>query len=118
MGYESKLYVVDKHKFNDSYIWGEVIAMYDLCKVPDVSCKMRKYPATDCFIYADDGNTEITEDRYGDTMKEIPVADAIRIIENAIERDPHYRRYNPCLQLLKGFDLDDWGNLVVLHFGH
>ena len=91
MGYESKLYVVDKHHWkwsNES--WGEVVASFDLCKVYNLDFK--KYPLTDCYIYADDGNTEIRED--------------------------YYRRYQPCLSLLKGFNPNDWEDLVVLHYGH
>jgi len=117
MGYESKLYVVDKHhwKWSDES-WGEVIASFDLCKVPGLN--FSKYPATDCYIYADDGNTEIREDRYGDRLKEIPVEDAIDMIEKEIETNKDYRRYQPCLNLLKGFDLNRWEDLVVLHYGY
>ena len=117
MGYESKLYVVDKHdwKFANKK-WGEVIAMFDLCSVPRLN--FSSYPATDCYIIADDGNTEITEDRYGDPLKEVPIQDAINMIEKAIETEDYYRRYKPCLDMLKGFNPDNWGNLVVLHYGH
>lgn len=118
MSYESKIYVVDKSTSLYGEPWGNVVAMFDLSAVPRISDKMRKYPKTDCFIIADNGNTEITKDRCGETMTEIPVLDAIKIIEDAIDAEPYYRRYNPCRQLLKGFDLDDWNNLVVLHFGH
>ena len=112
MGYESKLYVVDKHDWKwSNEKWGEVIASYDLCRVP---INFSQYPATDCYIIADDGNTKITEDKYGDPLKEIPVKDMIDMIEN----DKDYRRYQPCLNLLEGFDLNRWENLVVLHYGH
>ena len=118
MGYESRLYVVNKTNGDiGSRCWAEVIAMINLCKVYDVSDKMRKYPETDCFIYADDGNTEIVEDRYDDVMKEIPIDDAIKIIEEASMND-NYRRYAPCLALLKSFDKSQWENLVVLHYGY
>lgn len=117
MGYESKLYVVDKHHWKwSNEPWGEVIAMFDLCKVPGLN--FSKYPATDCYIYADDGNTKIREDNYGDLLKEIPVKDAIDMIEKEIKADKDYRRYQPCLNLLKGFDLNRWEDLVVLHYGH
>lgn len=119
MGYESRLYVVDKcDKFSfEDRCCGEVIAMFNLCKVYSVSDKMRQYPETDCYIYADDGNTHIIEDRYGDIMREIPIEDAIKIIEEASEND-YYRRYAPCLALLKSFDKSQWKNLVVLHYGY
>lgn len=118
MSYESKLYVVDKRTFAYGEPWGNVISMFDLRAVPRISDKMRKYPKTDCFIISDDGCTEVTKDRCDEVMTEIPIPDAIKIIENAVDEEPYYRRYNPCLHLLKGFDLDDWNNLVVLHFGY
>ncbi len=49
MGYESRLYVVDKL---DDY--GEVITVFNLYKVPSVANKMRKYPATNLHIYSGD----------------------------------------------------------------
>lgn len=126
MGYESKLYVVEKstmcelvsEDFPAPMYWGEVIAVFDLCKLPDsVSRKLRNYPNTDCYIYAGDGNTRITEDCYGDPLSEIPVPDAIRILKEGASHD-NYRRYAPCIQLLEGFDLEQWRGLVVLHYGH
>lgn len=123
MGYESRLYVVNKHDL--SYIVngvsrkdGETIAVFNLCKVPAVSDRMLKYPATDCYIFADDGDTEITEDKYGKPLREIPVQDAIQILEDAQHIEDYYRRYEPCIQLLRGFALSDWQNLVVLHYGY
>lgn len=119
MGYKSRLYVVNKReKFSfENRSCGEVIAMFNLCKVPYVSNKMRQYPETDCFIYSDDGNTDIVEDRYDDVMKEIPIDDAIKIIEEA-SVDDNYRRYTSCLALLKSFNKNQWNNLVVLHYGY
>lgn len=116
MGYESKLYVVDKHDWKGcDGKWGEVIASFDLCCVP---INFAHYPVTDCYIFSDDGNTKITEDKYGSPLKEVPVKDMIDMIEKEIEADKDYRRYQPCLNLLKGFDLSRWENLVVLHYGH
>ena len=118
MGYESKLYVVDKSDFLDGdYVWGEVIASFDLYKTYPVSDKMREYPNTNCYIYADDGNTRILEDCYGESLKEIPIDDAIKILESAASLN-NYRRYSPCIALLKGFEKNQWKNLVVLHYGH
>lgn len=123
MGYESRIYVVNKtgsasEVNGKQMIWCEKIAMFNLCKVPIVSGQMRKYGATDGYIYADDGNAKITEDEYGEPLKEIPIQDAIRILEYAQSTEDYYRRYNPCIQLLKSFNTADWQNLVVLHYGY
>lgn len=113
MGYESRLYVVDKHCEN----YGEVIAMFNLCAIPSVSTKMMHYPKTNLYIYAEDGGTKIIKDCYGKPLTEIPIKDAISIIEEAAA-DSSYRRFEPCLNMLKGFELNRWHNLVVLHYGY
>lgn len=120
MGYETKLYVVDKsdHIEQNGLRWGDTIAVFDLCKSYPVSDKMRHYPPADCYVYADDGNTMITEDCYGEPLREIPLKDTIQIIQEATEQDGYYRRYAPLLGLLKGFKEEDWDKLVVLHYGY
>lgn len=128
MGYESLLYVVEKS--SKKYLIGEtinnkemhyasLIASFDLSKCYLVSDKMRKYPETDSYIYADDGNTKIIEDRYGEPLKEIPLANAIEIIYNA-EIVEEYRRYAPCLALLESLQKHKkkWDEIVVLHYGY
>lgn len=120
MGYESRLYVVQKTtsmSYNSSLRWAEKIAVFDLCKVPAVSCKMRAYKATDAFVYADDGNTEITMDDCGEPLKEIPVSDAIVILEAAAERE-NYWRYRPCIAFLKAVQEEKQEDVVVLHYGY
>lgn len=122
MGYESRLYVVEKSRSKytvkgKELLWAEKIAMFDLCKVYAVSDKMCKAKDTDCFIYADDGDTEIVDDCYGDALTEMTIKEAVQILEEAAAKDD-YRRYAPCIALLKGFDESQWRNLAVLHYGH
>lgn len=138
MGYETKLFIVEKgNRFFTNWKTGEkekfigeiingkemfyadLIATFNLCKCYSVSDVMRKYPATDSYIYMDDGNTELIEDRYGEPLKEIPLADAVEILEEAARED-EYRRYAPCLALLEALynNKDKWGEIVVLHYGY
>jgi hypothetical protein len=120
MGYESRLYVVNKtttKNFEGTHFYAEKIATFDLSKIGEYEI-FHKYPATDCYIYADDGNTEILKDCYGEELIEIPIPDAIKILEDLIAKYPNYRRWRPCLSLLKGFNPDQWDNLVVLHYGY
>lgn len=120
MGYESKLIVIDKTDIFDDCLnmkFGIRIATFDLCKVPSVAQDVRDYPDTNAYFYADDGDTQVTEDLYGEPLKEVPIPDMIQILEKAAVSD-NYRRYAPCIQMLKGFDLSQWRNIVVLHFGH
>ena len=125
MGYESKLYIVTKHTYaeNDGMKYAAKIAEFDLCKMGDkFHDDIMKYPVTDSYFYADDGNTRVLEDAYGDKLIEIPVIDMIKILSDALYADPYYRRIRPALNLLLGFNLSEWVSdsyqLVVLHYGH
>lgn len=122
MGYESRLYVVqkfDRSSFrDDGKCWADVIAVFNLSKVYSVSDIIRnKYPDTNCYLTEPGQDIEIVEDLYGSPLKEVPISDMINILENAIQKDD-YRRFAPCLTLLKGFDVSQWGNIVVLHYGY
>lgn len=122
MGYESRLYIVNKSSIKDpsiNMVFGEIIAMFNLSKVNSIASKFSRYPDTDTYIYADDGNTRILVDAYDERLKEIPVDDAIKIIEKAAEEDHwSYRRWKPVLGLLKGFNKKEWSDLAVLHYGY
>ena len=121
MGYESRFYVVEKHRSiyerDIGLFYADKVAMFDMCKCPDLYDRIKHYPKTDSYIYADDGNTHIVKDDYDEKLIEIPIIDMITILEDLAETEP-YRRYKPFLQLLKGFDLSEWKDLVVLHYGH
>jgi len=119
MGYESRLYVVNKWKnipsSNENYIYAEILAMLNMSKC---GIHRQDFRTTDCAIYADDGNTLITEDCYGDTLGELTIPEAIKLIEKHQEMCPAHRRWKPCLDLLMSFDETDWDQLVVLHYGY
>lgn len=122
MGYESKIYVVEKgHKFKgETHTYCNVIAMFDLGKFYDVSDFMRGCPATDCYFYADDGNTMVLEDRYNDTLTETTIDQMIEVLEKVKEGKMVYRRVSPLLYTLYALrdEKDKWGELAILHFGY
>ena len=121
MGYESRFYVVDKRNSNlkddDGYYWAEKIVTFNMSCIGNyLMSNVKKYPKTDVYIY--EGNKRIIEDEYGDPLIEIPINDMIDFLEETIDKDEHYRRNMPFLKLLRGFDLSEWNNLVVLHYGY
>lgn len=123
MGYESKLYIVYKGTIeSEGKRYAHKIAEYDLCTCYPLSDILRHRPATDCYIYADDGDTMILEDRYGYPLTETTVSDVIRILERDIARGETYRRIEPLLAMLKVFEQQEkdgrWNDLVVLHYGY
>lgn len=124
MGYESKLYIVKKSRYADAdgRRYAQVIAMFDVCKYYSLSDVLRNKPVTDCYIYADDGNTEITKDEYGKPLTESDLQTVIYIIEKDIAEGENYRRIFPLLSMLKAFEEQKnngiWDNIVVLHYGY
>ena len=64
MGYESRIYVVDKSNYiePDGKRWAEVVATFEMCKYPPLADYLRECKETDCYIFADDGNTKILEE--------------------------------------------------------
>jgi hypothetical protein len=120
MGYESKLYIVNKMGEtkieSEKKRYAQVVAMYDICKFGAFDGLFQT--VTNCYIYADDGDTEILEDRYGEPLKEATITEVIEYLEKYKENKEPYKRVEPLLALLKGFNLEEWENLKVLHYGY
>lgn len=117
MGYESKIYVVDKSDMiYDGVKYSQVIASFDMCCYPDLKNIFKNQ--SDCGFCYDDGSAFITQDRYGETLKECSISALIDFLQNQIDKGEKYRRIKPLLALLKGFDESEWENLVCLHYGH
>ena len=121
MGYESKLYVVEKSSLpamTNGKKFGQIVAMIDMCSLGDDFLRvLNEYPSTDCYIYADSYDEPTVEDRYGHELVEIPIKDMIDILDE-LSQETDYRRFAPAIGLLGGFNLDEWGDLVVLHYGY
>lgn len=122
MAYESRIYVVEKFSMNcwdeevKDYLACETIAEINLCRIDDdVLEKIKSYPNTDCAVWVNDARK--VKDCYGDFIKMIPLKDAVKIFSYA-SAVHDYRRYEPCASLLRGFDPQAWGELVVLHYGY
>lgn len=122
MGYERKLYVVEKGhaKNSDGMRYAHVVAMFDMCKVGFFGNVFEH--KTDCYFYADDGDTKVVKDRYGDDLKEATVKDVINVLEEAVKKGDEYRRIFPLLSALKTIDEQQkggiWREIVVLHYGY
>ena len=121
MGYESKIYIVEKTntKLKDKS-YAPIIAVFELGKVYKISDVLRNKPATDCYVYADDGDTQIVEDRYGEPLTECEIPELIELIRKDIENGSDYRRYFPLLAMLEAMQehREQWGEVVCLHYGH
>lgn len=124
MGYESRIYIVEKRNCswtkNNGMKYAEVLAMFDMSKFYELSDWFKNKPATKHYIYADDGNTQIIEDCYGDALKEASVKEVINKLERIVENGEEYRRIFPLLATLKAFEVQGncWEDIAVLHYGY
>lgn len=122
MGYESKLYIAEKTtvKGDNGMTYVSVIAMFDMCKIGNLSNVFEQ--KTDCYFYADDGNTKVLEDMYGDALREATVEDVIYVLEEAVDSGEDYRRIFPLLSALQTIYEQQkngvWKEIVVLHYGY
>ena len=122
MGYESKLYIVEKAGIRDDngMTYAQVIAMFDMCKMGDLGNVFED--KTNCYFYADDGNTKVLEDMYGDYLREAEIKDVIYVLKEAVDAGESYRRIFPLLATLQTIyeqKLDGmWQEVVVLHYGY
>ena len=124
MGYESKLYIVEKqNKFSfEEKRYARVIAMFDLCKHNTITDFLKHCPETDCYFFADDGRTKVLKDKYNVSLKETTLPIIINKLEQIIDEGETYRRVFPLLALLKTINVQQnnnmWNDVVVLHYGY
>ena len=113
MGYENCLYIAEYCKTTN---YMEVIASFDLCKMYVDGWKdLFKTPIT-TEVWLGIGDA-VLKDMYSDVIKYAELEDVARFLEENC-RDMKYRRIEPCIRLLRGFDKSEWGDLKVLHYGH
>lgn len=123
MGYESKIYIVERSnnlKNDDGMIYAQVISMFNMCKMGSLINVFEK--KADCYFYADDGNTKVLEDRYGDPIREAEIEDFIYVLKEAIDSGETYRRIFPLLAFLETIYEQQrdgkWKNIALLHYGY
>ena len=125
MGYETRLYVVEKYSNmpmefeGEKYCYCDVIARFNLCKLGVVDTHSEEFAQKKAHNYFYNDDELVTRDLYGDLMREYTIEEMIEMllkIEN-------YRRIAPCVSMLKGF-LEEKAkgnyrdNLKVLAYGY
>ena len=119
MGYESKLFIVEKSELVLEEVgkrFAEVIAIYNASCFPAMADKLREAEKTDCCIY--DGDEMILKDKYGKELTEASIPFVIDILEEELNKGEDYRRIKPLMYMLKGFEMEKWRELAVLHYGY
>jgi hypothetical protein len=126
MSYESKLYVVVKSPHIESeyprFCWQ--IAQYDIAWFPPIADLFRedspKSRFTDCGLVLSDRDNQITEDMYGDKLREADLETVINVLRNSEDQYKDHQRLPPLLAMLESFYVTwiDHKDMVVIHFGY
>lgn len=87
------------------------IAQMDLCKVGRLPTKESEY-----FVYADDGDTPVVTDRYGEYLGQMSLRQFIAWVYKEME-ESDYRRLKTAKALAESF-LGGYSNVQVLTYGH
>lgn len=114
MGYESRLYIVETRKGSN---FAQKIATINMSQMGGNGWRGLFDKPFGHELYADDGNTVLTEDKYGEKLTYAEIDSVIEWLENE-GKEMKYRRITPLLGLLKGFDRSQWSDLKIVHFGY
>ena len=98
--------------------WGDTLARFDLGKVYHLSEILRNKSATKYYVYADDLDTRITEDRYGKPLTEVSVPEAIKALETAVASGEESFRIPLLIAALKALNTEWIDCFAVLHYGY
>lgn len=121
MGYESRLFIVNRKKYDSDgkikFVYAEKLAMINMCKM-EYSFRELFVTPIDFDLYGDvSGEEDLSVDCYGDKCK---YTDFMTVIEwlNRETEVSNYRRLKPLLAYLEAFNPDEWDELIVVHYGY
>lgn len=92
MGYETRLYIGEvRPDPRNQPNWFQVFAMVDLCKAGTLTPE-NKDNTIPVYFFAEDGNTKITQDRYGEPLIAYPIEVVKEKLKTKINEN--YARYS------------------------
>jgi len=138
MGYETKMFIVqvpdlmrrgDLHPLDNGLLWASPIAMVDLCKTgyDSFTYQLIQRQMTDepfVYMFADDGDTQLSLDQYGSPFGVIKISDMIAALERDMKVDEDvglvpYRRFVIARDLLESVAKTfDTTITYVVTYGH
>ena len=125
MGYESRIYVLNRKKFDEPIgswtFYDQYLASFDLSRVNQEVLEVLK---ANPYIN-NDGNSDLytigdalKKDPYGDIPTMCKATDLYKVMQQ-MENKEHYRRYKMVLDFLAPLLLsDDWDELIIVHTGY
>ena len=127
MGYETKLVIgmPVSHVDPDGGIYFMVFAELRMCKMGSTA-RISKLdwkntstsPEPYWYYYQGESDELVTEDKYGDKSRPVPIGEVIEALKHDVARDD-YSRFKWALDLLKAMDdSKGYSNLSVMFYGH
>lgn len=118
MGYESRLYIVEECNFklpsDNGKVWAEVIGMINLCNCYAITEVFTE--KANGYIYANDGNTRIDEDKYGKPLSVAEIDDVIECLKKIVKKYGYWRA-KIAIDFLKSIKKEN-PNCKVYHYGY
>lgn len=133
MGYESKIYIIKGSMLDTVYAedgrkaYAEIIATVDMSKQPSLHKFFEDNGKESThYIYAEDGNTVIENDRYDKPLLEVPVREVLAFMynqasQNLLNNRQSYRRDKLLISILESLvNSGQWevDCIYCLHYGH
>lgn len=127
MGYESRIFVVERREYNmpEKRVYGSEIAKFNLGKMygpvsSDIGCFTELFKTPIDFDLYETGEAESKEDRYGEICKYTTDIDSVIRWLEAVKDNNYYRRSFLFLDFCKSLAtrLGDYEEVCLVHFGY
>lgn len=121
MGYESRLYIVDKRVIparKDGCaddVYAAKIAQFNMSCMESSFRNIFNNPLD--FDFIGENDEDLTVDNYGDKVKYSDVQPVIEWLKESTKRE-HYRRTAPLIAFLEALKPEEWEHLIVIHYGY
>lgn len=132
MGYESRIFVAEKHTVKRAdgteYVFSTRLADMKLSRMYNGFTSLFT-KTVDWKIYGDN-DVDLTKDCYGDTCTYTDNIESVIEFLEKCEQKEHYRRVTPALAMLKAYAAENWDDdqgskfpqsrneLIVIHYGY
>jgi hypothetical protein len=114
MSYESKIYIINYHEKTD---WAELICSVNMSNMGSNN-GWRELFKNKIPYYFYDGDSKIETDKYGEPLTYTSnIQNVVDWLEKEIKTN-NYRRLPILLNLLKGFKLENWDDIHIIHYGY
>ena len=123
MAYESRLFIVNRIKYTNwmgkdiDWVYGEKIADIKMSSMQNEEFYALFDKEIDYKLFIDNNEIDTDKDKYDEHLKYAKIGTVVAWLEEELTRS-NYRRLQPLLGLLRGFDEREWDELQVVHYGY